>query len=54
MSILGDGGRIVVHHVTKNLEMLMMVICEWIIIHHEKVNLINLDCYYRIANENNP
>jgi hypothetical protein len=52
--ILGDGGRIVVHNVTKNLEMFMLVACEWIKIHHENINLTNLDHYYKITNENVP
>jgi hypothetical protein len=47
--ILGDGGKIVIHNITKKLEMLMLVACQWIKIHHEKFNLTNLDRYYKIA-----
>jgi hypothetical protein len=50
--ILHDGGRTIVHNVTKNLEMFMLVACEWIRIHHENVSLTNLDYCYKIANEN--
>jgi hypothetical protein len=51
---LGGGGRIVVQDVTKNLEMFTLVGCELIIIHHEKVNLTNIDYYYKIADKNIP
>jgi hypothetical protein len=51
-NILHDGGRIIVHNVTKNLKMFMLVACEWIRICHENVNLTNLDYCYKIANEN--
>jgi hypothetical protein len=44
---LGDGGKIVVHNVTKNLEMFTLVAYEWIRIHHEKVSLTNLDRWYK-------
>ncbi len=45
--ILGDGGKIVVHNVTKNLEMFTLATYEWIRIHHEKVSLTNLDRWYK-------
>jgi hypothetical protein len=45
---LGDGGKIVVHNVTKNLEMFTLVANEWIKIHHEKVSLTNLDYCYKL------
>jgi hypothetical protein len=50
--ILGDGGGIVVHTVTKNLEMFTLVACEWNQIHHEECSFTNLDHCYKITNEN--
>jgi hypothetical protein len=50
--ILHDGGITVVHNVIQNLEMFMLVACEWIRILHENVNLTTLDYCYKIANEN--
>jgi hypothetical protein len=49
---LHDGGRIIVHNVTKNLKMFMLVACEWIKIRDENVSLTNLNYCYKIANEN--
>jgi len=49
--ILGDGAKIVVHNITKDLKMFALVISHRIKPHHEKINLPYLYNYHKITNE---
>jgi len=51
--ILGDGGKIVIHKMTKNLDMFTLVTSQKIRIHHVKRSILQiLILVTKIANEN--
>ncbi len=52
--ILGDGGKTIVHNITKDLKMFMLVISHNIKIHHEEINLTYFYSWHKITNENIP
>jgi hypothetical protein len=52
--ILGDGAKIRVHNITKDLKMFALVISHRIKPHHEKINFPYLYNYHKITNENMP
>jgi hypothetical protein len=49
--ILGDCGKIILHHIRKHLEMFTLVITWWIWIHHTKIWFVDLYNHYKITNE---
>jgi hypothetical protein len=49
--ILGYGGKIVVHNITKDLKMFKLITSHNIIIHHEEINLTYFCYCHKIMNE---
>jgi hypothetical protein len=50
--ILGNGGKIIVHNITKDLKMFKLITSHKIIMHHEEeINLTYFCCCHKIMNE---
>jgi hypothetical protein len=49
--MLGDGDKIVVHNITKNLKMHTLVTNHRIIINYEEISMIEFYSCYKITNE---